>query len=147
MKLLSLCKLITMGGVIVLLAACNSGQIDPWHKDPDTGRWYSKEQVELGANVFKANCASCHGSNAEATPEWTKPDANGFYPPPPLNGTAHAWHHPFPMLKRTIEEGSQGRMPGWKGRLSEEEIESVIAWFQSLWPDRGYQLWLQRHKR
>ncbi|OMH31760.1 cytochrome c [Motiliproteus sp. MSK22-1] len=131
---------------ISLLQAC-SDQFDPWRQDSDTGRWYSKEQVELGAKVYQANCAVCHGSNAEATPEWIKPDANGLYPPPPLNGTAHAWHHPFPILKKTIEEGSAGRMPAWKGKLSEQEVESVIAWFQSLWPDRGYQLWQQRHKK
>ncbi len=145
MKFTDCFKTITLVTVL-LLSAC-SDQFDPWHQDPDTGRWYSPEQVALGAQVYKENCAGCHGAKAEATPQWIRPDADGFYPPPPLNGTAHAWHHPFPMLKKTIAEGSGGRMPAWQGKLSEQEIEAVIAWFQSLWPDRGYQLWQQRHKR
>jgi len=117
--------------------------------EPGTGRWYTEEQVSRGKDVFAANCAGCHGQNAESTPNWQSLDANGNYPPPPLNGTAHAWHHPLAVLKMVIEEGGEpmgGVMPGWDDRLSDQQIVDVIASFQSYWPDDTYQLWLKRER-
>lgn len=32
-------------------------------------------------------------------------------------------------------------MPAWKGRLSDRDIEDVIAWFQALWPLDVYDRW------
>ncbi len=110
-------------------------------------RWYSERQVSEGEQLFLQNCASCHGRNAESTPNWKQTDANGNYPPPPLNGTAHAWHHDLDLLRRTIREGGVkigGQMPGFEGRLSAAEIDSVIAFFQSRWPDEIYQRWSGR---
>ena len=34
-----------------------------------------------------------------------------------------------------------GGMPAWKGKFSEDDIEAVIAWFQSRWPEEVYQSW------
>jgi thiol:disulfide interchange protein DsbC len=110
-------------------------------------RWYSDEQVLQGEKLFRQNCAGCHGQNAEATPDWKKTDANGNYPPPPLNGTAHAWHHDLDLLRRTVREGGAklgGQMPAFEGVLSSEEIDSVIAFFQSKWPDDTFQRWAGR---
>jgi len=107
-------------------------------------RWYSDAQVERGQLLFRQNCAVCHGQNAEATANWKQTDANGNYPPPPLNGSAHAWHHDLDLLRRTIREGGAklgGQMPGFEGRLSAADIDSVIAFFQSFWPDDLYQRW------
>ena len=112
-------------------------------------RWYDQSSIDQGASLFKQNCASCHGENAEATANWKEADANGNYPPPPLNGTAHAWHHSKDALKRTILEGGVkigGVMPGFKGRLSEAEINAVISYFQSKWPDQVYSNWANRNK-
>ncbi len=53
-------------------------------------RWYTKEQVTKGQELFANNCAVCHGQKAESTPNWRKKLSDGSYPPPPLNGTAHA---------------------------------------------------------
>jgi thiol:disulfide interchange protein DsbC len=110
-------------------------------------RWYSEDQVTQGEQLFRQNCASCHGQNAEATPNWKQTDTDGNYPPPPLNGTAHAWHHDLDLLRRTIREGGAkigGQMPGFEGSLSAAEIDSIIAFFQSKWPDEIYQRWSGR---
>jgi len=112
-------------------------------------RWYSDEQVTAGKRLFQQNCAACHGQNAEATPDWKKTDANGNYPPPPLNGSAHAWHHDLELLRRTVREGGAklgGQMPAFEGRLTPREIDSVIAFFQSQWPDEIYQRWSGRNE-
>ena len=110
-------------------------------------RWYSDQQVSQGEKLFRQNCASCHGQNAEAIPDWKKTDANGDYPPPPLNGTGHAWHHDLDLLRRTVLEGGAklgGQMPAFEAALSAEEIDSVIAYFQSKWPDDLFERWAGR---
>lgn len=112
------------------------------------GRWYTNGQVEQGAAVFAQNCAECHGANAEATPNWRETIPDGKYPPPPLNGTAHAWHHPLDMLRRQIRLGGAplgGVMPPFKDKLSAADIDAAIAFFQSKWNDEIYSLWLERN--
>ena len=107
-------------------------------------RWYSLQQLEQGRTLFLQHCAVCHGPRAEGTSNWQQPDANGHYPPPPLNGSAHAWHHDLPLLQRTIREGGQklgGQMPPFAQLLDAPQIDSVIAYFQSQWPDEVYQKW------
>jgi thiol:disulfide interchange protein DsbC len=107
-------------------------------------RWYSSRQVERGEVIFRENCAACHGPNAEATANWKQRDANGNFPPPPLNGSAHAWHHDLALLRRTVREGGKqlgGVMPAFADRLSAEDIDSAIAFFQSKWPEEVYRKW------
>lgn len=104
-------------------------------------RWYTTSQIAQGKALFSLHCAECHGKNAEATPDWRKSDSNGLYPPPPLNGAAHAWHHPLPQLRLTICNGGAsfgGKMPPFNDKLSATEIDSIIAWFQSLWSNEIY---------
>lgn len=107
-------------------------------------RWYTADQVAQGKVLFAEHCAGCHGKKAESTPQWRKPDANGNFPPPPLNGTAHTWHHSLPLLRRTLREGGAklgGKMPPFEKKLSPAEIDAIIAWFQSLWPEEIYARW------
>lgn len=113
-------------------------------------RWYSAEHVEQGQKVYEANCATCHGTDAEGVINWRERDANGNLPPPPLNGTAHAWHHPIPVLVNQIKNGTpvgMGTMPGFSDQLSDNDITSVIAWLQSRWPDEIYTTWLDINQR
>ncbi len=103
--------------------------------------------LNKGKKLFQTNCAVCHGQNAQGTvKEWQIPDENGKYPPPPLNGTAHTWHHSIDALGHTIRNGTVrmgGTMPGWKDTLAEEDIFAVIMWLSSLWPDEIYAAWMQ----
>lgn len=110
-------------------------------------RNFDREQVARGQTLFQKNCAICHGQNAEGTLNWRKPLENGRYPPPPLNGTAHAWHHTTEELKQFILKGGppgEGRMPGWAGILKDREIDDILVWIKSLWPDEVYQGWYTR---
>jgi mono/diheme cytochrome c family protein len=146
-------KLILVFAVTGLLASCSDESSDPkarWTDGslpsnlPVKPRWYTPEQVELGAVVFRENCATCHGPNAEGTPNWRKRDAEGRLPPPPLNGTAHAWHHSRDVLRRVVREGGQafgGSMPAFAEKLSGRQIDQVIAWVQSNWSNEIYQRW------
>ena len=107
--------------------------------------------IDQGRVLFSENCAVCHGDKAQGTvKDWHKQDASGKYPPPPLNGTAHTWHHSIGALGRTIQNGTLsigGSMPPWKGKLSEDETFSIIMYLSSLWPDEIYQAWMQRNQQ
>lgn len=107
-------------------------------------RNHDANQIQRGRQLFSKNCTVCHGVNAEGSPNWSQPDANGKYPAPPLNGSGHAWHHPKQALINTIKYGTArlgGSMPAWQGKLSEQDINDIIAWFQSKWPDELYAAW------
>ena len=111
------------------------------------GRWYKQSQVDLGKGVFKESCAKCHGSNGQSVFGWKERLADGSFPPPPLDGSAHSWHHPLSLLVGTVKAGGiarGGKMPPFKDHLSEEEIISVVAYFQNFWRDEIYQAWIQR---
>jgi thiol:disulfide interchange protein DsbC len=110
----------------------------------EQSRWYSAEQVTHGMDLFAANCAACHGQRGEATPDWRKPDDQGKYPAPPLNGTAHTWHHSMDVLRRTVKQGGGkvgGSMPAFGSVLKPEDINAVLAYVQSLWPEEIYTTW------
>jgi len=113
-----------------------------------TQPWYDAELVATGSQLFQQHCAECHGANAEGTREWKKTDASGHYPPPPLNGSAHAWHHSIPQLARSIKQGGQqlgGVMPGFGDKLNDQQILALIAFFQSKWSTEIYDRWHNRH--
>ena len=131
--------------VILLLCALSFFLLGCTENEPKIKkRWYTQSQVTIGQKVFQNNCAVCHGNNAQGTSDWRKRLADGSFPPPPLNGTAHTWHHPMNILKRTIREGGVaigGKMPPFKNKLSENEIESIIAYFQNKWTPEIYEIW------
>lgn len=112
--------------------------------DPETGRWYSAVQLEQGRAIFAANCAGCHGDRAQGQPRWEERDESGYYPAPPLDGTAHSANHPIEQMLRTLDTGGGpmgGTMPSYMDILSDGEKRAVIAWVQSLWPNGVYDTW------
>lgn len=110
-------------------------------------RKFDPRQIKQGREIYLKHCAVCHGQNGEGTAEWRKPLANGRYPPPPLDSTAHAWHHSTEELKRFILKGGppgEGRMPEWQDKLSEKEIDDILVWIKSLWSDEIYEAWYRQ---
>lgn len=106
--------------------------------------------VARGADIYTANCAACHGARAEGAPNWQRPGPDGKYPAPPLDGSGHAWHHPSAALKQTIRGGTLklgGSMPAWKDKLTDDDIEVVIVWMQSRWPEEIYRSWLAMEEK
>ena len=110
-------------------------------------RWYSDEQQALGSEVFTQNCAVCHGAQAQGTVEdWRARLDDGSFPPPPLNDSAHAWHHPQEILLQVVNYGGEslgGKMPAFIDVLDDAEKLAAIAYFQSFWTDDIYQQWMQ----
>lgn len=142
-------KLITLVAAGLVLAGCgDSGPKPGSAPDAKTGRWFNEAQVTLGKTVYEKNCIGCHNANARGTFNWKQPLPDGSYPPPPLNGTAHTWHHNMTVLLRTIDNGGVamgGKMPAFKGVLSDKEKIAVIAYLQSHWREDIYNNWIMRN--
>lgn len=131
----------------LLLAACAPASDAPSGFAPglNAERRYDAAQWQRGRAIYAGHCASCHGDQGEGrTHPWNVRGADGFYPPPPLNDDAHAWHHSSKVLMRTIREGSpqgQGNMPAWRGKLSEADIADAVVYITSLWSVDVYRQW------
>ena len=113
-------------------------------------RKLDSEKVQRGKIVYQTNCATCHGQNGESRSDWRKQGADGKYPPPPLNGSAHTWHHSTDTLSKVIREGSPpgiGGMPAWGDKLTDGEIDDVIVWITSIWSAEIYDIWYKEIER
>jgi mono/diheme cytochrome c family protein len=115
--------------------------------DTIADRWYSQQHVERGQLVFLNHCSSCHGEFAQGlAADWKTKLPDGSFPPPPLNGSAHAWHHPLSVLLNVINDGGialGGKMPGFQSILTEQEKLAVVAFFQNYWSDDIYANWIK----
>ena len=131
---------------LLTLVACGDPESAPDANGAMDDRWFSAEQVSTGAAVFTANCATCHGEQAQGLAEdWQARLPDGSYPPPPLDGTAHAWHHPLAQLLQVIETGGipyGGNMPPFAEVLERDDMLAAVAYFQSHWGEEIYQSWL-----
>jgi len=150
-------KLAVVFGIATVLVACDqnpsassSTGSSAMRSSPMPSRRGDFATIVRGGQLFNKNCASCHGNLAQGAPGWQKVGANGKYPAPPLDGSGHAWHHPKKGLIRTIKYGTQamgGSMPAWHTSLGDEDIEAIIQWFQSRWPDEIYRNWQVRDRQ
>lgn len=92
---------------------------------------------ELGAAVFGANCARCHGVNGEGTP--------GLYPP--LKGSPRVLNRDFSNHIRVVLHGLSGetiagktysgRMPPFADVLTDEEIAAVVLHERTSWGNQA----------
>lgn len=85
----------------------------------------SQDVVETGASLYQASCATCHGDGGEGFAE------RGI-PAPPLDGSAHSWHHPDPQIIGLIRDGGS-QMPAVGPDWSDSEVEAVLAYVKSWW--------------
>lgn len=78
-------------------------------------------------------------------------------PAPPHDASGHTWHHPEGVLFRITRDGPvaivgsgyKSDMPRFGGVLSNEEIQAVLAFIKSAWPERErvYQEEMTRRER
>lgn len=88
--------------------------------------------LEQGAKVYAANCQVCHGDRT----------GNGKVKEAPSHGpSGHTWSHRDRSIIQRILNGSPTAapsdgtivMPGWNGRLSEQEITAVVSLMKTWW--------------
>ncbi len=84
-----------------------------------------------GQAIYSANCATCHGPEGRGD----GPAAVGLEPPPAnlTDGTWVTGDGSLPAIENIVANGSPGTaMIGWKGTLSDAEIQAVASYVQSL---------------
>ena len=104
----------------------------------------SEEVIAQGRHVYADQCAACHGAELEGQPDWRSPLPSGRLPAPPHDARGHTWHHPDEVLFRIVKEGTaaivggsyESDMPGFGDVLSDAEIDAVLAYIKSTWPER-----------
>jgi hypothetical protein len=70
--------------------------------------------------------------------------STGKMPAPAHDKTGHTWHHTDKALlvvtklglKPFAGENYESDMPAFEGILRDEEIESILAYIKSTWPER-----------
>jgi mono/diheme cytochrome c family protein len=131
------------------LSACERLPFGADAAPPD--RYRDAQQIARGQAAYAQHCMSCHGVEGKGSRgDWRIRDADGRFPPPPLDDSAHAWHHPTADLLEMIRDRSpagQGNMPAWNGKLSEQAMQDVVAYIKSLWSDPVYQLWWKMERQ
>ncbi|GMR08427.1 MAG: hypothetical protein BMS9Abin26_1432 [Gammaproteobacteria bacterium] len=96
--------------------------------------------AERGKTLFKANCQKCHGINGVGENYSKESLANRKYRmAPPLDYSAHGWHHADVDIMKTILNGApeNKRMIAWKKTLSEKDVSDLLAYIRSLWDKRA----------
>ena len=95
-----------------------------------------------GAALYAQHCASCHGAALQGQPDWTRRNAAGRLPAPPLDARGHAWQHSDAALRdmvahsmaATAPPGYATDMPAFAGLLRPGEIAAVVAFIKQQWP-------------
>ena len=128
---------------VLLVGACGKKEPEtPAVKDQANRPFSTDSSLLRGVRLFQEHCAQCHGPEAQGHPDWRNPQVVAA---PPLNGTGNEWKRRKQDMIATIQNGVQRHgepvMPAWKGRLSDQDIEDIIAWFQALWPADVYDRW------
>lgn len=129
------------GAVILALSAAAMGTSAPAQGFLP---WDDPAAVARGADVYAAECASCHGATLEGAPDWRSPGPDGLLPAPPHDASGHTWHHADALLFRITKYGSaavvgggyRSAMAGFGDVLSDADIIAVLAYIKSTWPPR-----------
>ncbi len=109
--------------------------------------------ITRGKIVYQNNCVSCHQVNLVGADNWKGLDKDGHRKAPPLNGTGHSWHHDDATLHDIIKYGLaksiknyEGKMMAFKDKLDDKDVDSVLAYIKSFWPDSMYQQQIEMSK-
>lgn len=82
-----------------------------------------------GKTIYERHCVTCHGVQGKGDGP-----AGKFMNPKPVNFTSpESMNKPDAELLKTIESGRPGTpMGAWKGTLSPEQMQDVLAYVRSL---------------
>ena len=95
----------------------------------------STTTVAKGETLYNTNCSICHGIKGSGVID----DKSRTFLAPPLDESAHAWHHTDGDLIDIILNGSprNPKMIAWKSILSEDDASSIVEYIKSLWSPRA----------
>lgn len=101
-------------------------------------------QLVIGERVYNSSCTACHKPNMAGQDDWKIPFADGSLKAPPLDETGLLVSYTDDEIEQKIRLGanslneemrSLSNMPSYDTILSDDEIDAVIAFIKSRWPD------------
>lgn len=137
-RLTNIAGLLCLAGILIAVGVLVYTSIERRQHQIDTS---------VGAELYAVNCASCHGANLKGEADWQTPKSDGTLPAPPHNEDGHTWHHSDRLLFAYIKLGGaealaqdgvagfKSGMPAFESVLSDEEIEAVLDFIKSNWPE------------
>ncbi len=137
-------KLIPFAGAGILVIAVLAASVSVFSGDekgllrPDDARI-----IAQGREIYRENCASCHGKNLEGQPEWKTHGPDGKLPAPPHDDSGHTWHHADQLLfdltkfglKKFAGEDYKSNMPAYETVLTDAEIIAALSFIKSRWSE------------
>lgn len=105
---------ILFGTVFVLGACGGENEADDNGAVNDSGQTDGGETVASAEDIYQANCAACHGANL----------AGGAG----VDLTQIGAEYSSEELHDIISNGTNGGMPGFANKLSDEEIQQLSDW-------------------
>ncbi|MCL5264532.1 MAG: cytochrome c [Chloroflexi bacterium] len=88
-----------------------------------------------GEQLYKANCAACHGANGAGGTKIGKATAADLRQPKLEPG----YHNDTTLLRRAIVEGKDEKggdldeaMPRFKGKLSDSNVDAIVTYLKTL---------------
>jgi mono/diheme cytochrome c family protein len=96
-----------------------------------------------GQGIYNAECAACHGARLEGPGNGPASPPDGKRPAPPLDASGLAWRQPRSALAAVVKFGTlpPSAPPGavsdphaFAGKLTDAQIDNVLAWIESQWP-------------
>ncbi len=137
---------------VLVLAACSSTSDTPASPlDPDMESIPPIPQLDAarvaeGEVLYRSQCAVCHGADLSGADDWKQRNEDGAFKPPPHDASGHTWHHPDQLLTQLIRDGGSSPdsvMPAFGGRLTDEEINTILDYFKSNWgPEERQFQWM-----
>lgn len=110
--------------VAVILAGVLAGAT-LWSDGSDGATEPDAATVALGASLYAESCASCHGASGEGF-------ARADVPAPPLDGSAHSWHHSDAQILGLIRDGGS-IMPAVGRDWTEAQRTAVLTHVKTRW--------------
>jgi mono/diheme cytochrome c family protein len=102
---------------------------------------HDEDLIAHGKLIFDEFCSVCHGAKLEGELASGARVPEGQKPAPPLNGSAHSYHHADGELFGVVKHGPESsdasgwpRMPVFDRVLPNDDIWAVIAYIKSVWP-------------
>lgn len=113
-------KVLTCGGPVMLCVLAILAL--PTGKAQEPGK---------GKAVFQSHCSVCHGPDATGN----GPAASGLDPQPANLRSPQTQQKTSAQLRGIVQNGIKGTaMTAWKGVLSDQQIDHVVAYIKSLSP-------------
>ena len=145
-------------GIGVLIAAIAGGAYYLSNREaPEATLLFDPVAVEAGQALYAQNCASCHGANLEGQPDWRSQNEDGMLPAPPHDSSGHTWHHSDSALFDYTKLGGavvmeqlgiefESGMPSFEGILTDEDINNILTFIKSTWPEKERVVQAERTK-